>query len=194
MDTGIFSDDWRDWKRKADADKKWPNFQINFTEVHLEMREYQTSTLGGGFQGQANTVFQQETSNALSFLAASTKTYRKVVENVTTSNSSITADLIITNAKLVTILSKTNNFTALFVKANSRGPSDGPRTYYCWSCGKNWPHHSGNCPTMKKGHNIYARIRYQRGGATYQYVAVWKTVAGTKITNPLINNAIFSSC
>ena len=46
VDTGIFLNDYRDWKSKAVADKTWPNFQIHFTETHLEMRESQYADLG----------------------------------------------------------------------------------------------------------------------------------------------------
>ena len=49
--TGLFLDNCKLWKRRPVADKTYAHFKNCFTEAHLELRESQTTTQAGGFQG-----------------------------------------------------------------------------------------------------------------------------------------------
>ena len=54
--TGVFPDDCKLWKRRVQVNKTYAEFKLFFTVAHLELRESQATTLGGGFH--ANSVTQ----------------------------------------------------------------------------------------------------------------------------------------
>ena len=53
--TGLFPDNCKIWKRRRQPDKTYPEFKLFVIEAHLELRESQTTTLGGGFHENSVT-------------------------------------------------------------------------------------------------------------------------------------------
>ena len=74
--TGLFNNNCKFWKRKADAYKTWENFRVGFANAHQEWRESQaTSACGPGFQS-TNIAHHQDTIDAFASLAISTASNR----------------------------------------------------------------------------------------------------------------------
>jgi hypothetical protein len=107
LQTGLFTDACRDWRRQPAVQKTWPTFKANFSLAHQEMQESQATTQGAGFYS-ANAAlaaeFQQQTFEALANLATATESDRSAVSNLTGTNSALTTQLATTNAKLDTAL------------------------------------------------------------------------------------------
>ena len=51
---GLFNNNCKVWKRKADAYKTWVNFKVDFTTAHQEWRESQSTSAGGAGFHSAN--------------------------------------------------------------------------------------------------------------------------------------------
>jgi hypothetical protein len=182
LQTGLFTDACRDWRRRPAAQKTWPTFKADFSLAHQEMRESQTTTQGAGFHS-ANAAltadFQQQTFEALANLATATESDRSAVSNLTGTNSALTTQLASTNAKLDTALAdiaalrlelsaSRNNNNRRNIHGdgnwshnrnrndNNRGPT--VRKYfnenYCWTHGYHIAndHTSQTCRAPKDGH------------------------------------------
>jgi hypothetical protein len=107
LQTGLFTDACRDWRRRPAAQKTWPTFKVDFSLAHQEMRELQATTQGAGFHSANSALtadFQQQTFEALANLATTTELDRSAVSNLTGTNSELTSQLATTNAKLDTAL------------------------------------------------------------------------------------------
>jgi hypothetical protein len=108
LQTDLFTDACRDWRRRPAAQKTWPTFKADFSLAHQEMRESQATTQRAGFHS-ANAALladlQQQTFEALPNLATATESDRSAVSNLTGTNSALTTQLATTNAKLDTACS-----------------------------------------------------------------------------------------
>ena len=67
--TGLFNDNCKVWKRKADAYKTWENFKVDFATANQELREPQATSAGGADFQSANLDHQQDTLDAFVSLA-----------------------------------------------------------------------------------------------------------------------------
>ena len=174
FDTGVFSLDCKEWRKKATDDKTWANFIIFWTEKHLDYREEQTHTSGTGFHANSAT---NETIEAIACLATATASDRKALENLTATNLVLTTELKLAQESLITALTKITKLTESLnyhkaksgSKVNDKSPP-ASRLYYCHSCGCDCPHHSGNCPNPKPDHNKHATALKKHGGNTANYI------------------------
>ena len=75
FNTGMFFEDCKYWRQKADADKTWENFKIHFNEAHQQQRIQQATMQTAGYH-KANQAMQhfpyEETATALANLATAT--------------------------------------------------------------------------------------------------------------------------
>ena len=176
FNTGVFSLDCKEWRKRPTVNQQWPDFVTFWTEKHMDYREEQTQMTGQGFQAN-NVTPQQETIDAIACLATATAHDRQAMENLTATNLILTKELKNAQESLVTALTKVTKLTEslLYYKVKS-GPSGkiqppDRKLYYCHSCGRDCPHHSGNCPTPKDEHNKHATFLKQHGGNTAAYKA-----------------------
>ena len=66
---GLFNENCKVWKRKADVHKTWANFVVDFATRHQYWRELQTMSDGGvGFQS-ASLAHQQDMLDAFVIFA-----------------------------------------------------------------------------------------------------------------------------
>ena len=141
----------------------------------MDWREEQTQTIGQGYSGQANAVdYQRESVDAIACLATATATDCKALENLTATNLILTTELASINAKLITALLKVTKLTEQLSSrkgGNSANSDTTTKLYYCYSHGYACPHHSGNYPNPKDGHNKHATNDKKLGGVTTKYKA-----------------------
>ena len=173
FNTGVFGLDCKEWRKKPPLDKTWANFIVFFTERHMDWREEQSQTIGRAYQGQANAVnYQQDTVAAIACLATATASDRQALADLTATNLTLTTELASINAKLITALLKVTKLTEQIKGGKVKNTSStGTRTYYCHSHGWACPHHSGNCPSPKEGHNQHATNDNKLGGLASKYKA-----------------------
>ena len=159
--TGLFPDDCKLWKRRPVGDKTYAHFKTYFTEAHLELRESQTTTQAGGFQG--NNIEQQDsTRDALANLATVTLDQRQEMATLIASNKLLTD-------KLAEALDTIAELSKLFTALNGNNGSALPRpenTHYCWTHGCKCNHRSRDCTSKKDGHKDRATAAYKLGGTT----------------------------
>ena len=178
FNTGVFSLDCKEWRKKPAVDKTWPNFQTFWTEKHMDYREEQTQMTGQGYQANNVTHSNQETIDAIACLATATAHDRAAMENLTATNLVLAQELKSAQDALVVALQKITKLTeSVQYWKSQKGTSGGTgpptstegRTYYCHSCGCDCPHHSGNCPSPKPGHNKHATVLKKHGGNESNY-------------------------
>ena len=183
LQTGLFTDACRDWRRRPAAQKTWPAFKADFSLAHQEMRESQTTTQEAGFHSANAAVdFHQQTFEALANLATATESDRSAVSNLTGTNSALTLQLSATNAKLDTALadiaalrleltsSRAGNYSRN-VNGDGNWSNNGNRNHtraptvrkyfnknYCWTHGYHVHrnHASQTCEKPKAGHRKLA--------------------------------------
>jgi hypothetical protein len=161
--TGMFLDDCKLWKRQPEAYKTWDHFKRDFTLSHREFRESNVTSAGAGYQ-TANSVYQQDTVDAIANLATATAHDRQTVATLSATNSALTTELTSVNRKLVNALLEISKLHA----ANQTSPTNAPAEpkHYCWSCGYRQTHYSSRCPNPKEGHKKAAKASDTMGGST----------------------------
>ena len=106
----MFTDEIQIWKRLPTVDKTWIRLNTYFTLVHQDLRENTTmSNLGGPAN---NATHDSELSEVMAYLATATAADRATVSTLTTTISRLTAELLITDALLVTALAANTTITA----------------------------------------------------------------------------------
>ena len=171
INTGLFADDCKEWKRLPAESKTWLAFKVKFAEAHQEWRESQATTTSAHFgNNMLTTQSQTHTANAISELAAATAADRATMVALTTSVQTLTAQLTSTQAQLVSALAE----LAAINKNNSRGITRdrnrstnpyGKGRHYCWSCGFDCDHSSSTCPNKKPGHVDHVNRFNTKGGS-----------------------------
>jgi hypothetical protein len=164
--TGMFLDDCKLWKRQPGHYKTWDNFKRDFALSHREFREAKVTSAGAGYQS-ANSVYQQNTVDAIANLATATAHDRQTVSTLTATNSALTLELTAVNRKLVTALQEIAKLQA--ASNSSVGtPAAVPLEpkHYCWSCGYRQTHYSSRCPVPKPGHQKSAKAADTMGGSS----------------------------
>ena len=166
--TGVFLEDCKVWKRQLEAYKTWEHFKVYFALSHRELRETKVTSAGAGYQS-ANSVYQQETVDAIANLATATAADRQTVATLSATNSTLTVELTSVNRKLVTALADIAKLTLqvadLKAKTGTSGGVLEPK-HYCWSCGFKQTHYSSRCPNPKTGHQRAAKASDIMGGST----------------------------
>jgi hypothetical protein len=194
--TGLFLDDCKVWKRQLDNYKTWANFKRDFTLSHRDFRETKTTTAAAGYQSANaaqridadDSIYRQDTVNAIANLATATAHDRNAVATLTSTNSSLAHELTAVNRKLVTALMEITRLTGQLTRPRSPASStlgsastagsnlSSIRTplptvalkpkHYCWSCGYRCTHYSSRCPVPKLGHQKSAKAADIMGGST----------------------------
>jgi hypothetical protein len=164
--TGMSVEDYKLWKRRNGADKTWDQFKTPFSESHREFRDATGTTAGSTNYQSNNAVHQQDTIEAIANLATATSHDRQAVSTLTSTNSALTKELTIVNAKLVTALLANTKLTAQLA-TNLPNTIERPDAWhYCWSCGYKQTHYSSKCPVPKEGHQKGAKAADTMGGST----------------------------
>jgi hypothetical protein len=109
LQTGLYSDACRDWRRRAVLTQTWPNFKANFAEAHRDLRIVQTAAHGAGYQNANSAVedlepdYCRETTEALGQLATATAADRTAVANLTQANTLLSTQLGTANSRIRTM-------------------------------------------------------------------------------------------
>ena len=164
--TGMFVEDCKLWKRRNVADKTWDQFKTAFSESHREFWDARGTTAGSTNYQSNNAVHQQATIDAIANLATATSHDRQAVSTLTTTNSALTKELTIVNAKLVTALLANTKLTAQLASHLPNTIERSDARHYCWSCGYKQTHYSSKCPVPKEGHQKGAKASDTMGGST----------------------------
>ena len=133
LQTGMFVQDCKDWKRTTPEDKTWANFKTFFTTAHQEWRESQATTSGNLYgtapiDGEsANAVHQHnKTADAIACMATDTAAYHTTVSTLTSTNSKVTAEISAVNSKFVVALHEITRLTNVVSKLQlSKSGKDG---------------------------------------------------------------------
>ena len=160
----MFLDDCKNWKRHPEAYKTCEHFKRDFTLSHCELCKAKVTSVGAGYQS-ANSVYQQDTVNAIAKLATATAHDHQTIATLSATNSTLTLELTTVNKQLVTALLDVTklNIQLADLKSKPGGSTGGPlepqapTKHYCWSCGYKQTHYSSRCPNPKPGHQRAAK-------------------------------------
>ena len=171
--TGLFNDDFKVCKRKAEAYKTWKNFKVDFATAHQEWQESQAISAGGaGFQS-TNLAHQQETLDSFASLSASTTSNRSAIAELTVTNNTLAADCTTTHALLVTafwFLTKLQASVANFKRQLSTISSvRSHRNNYFHNCGQRCDFPSKRCPKPITIHQHDATSAERKVGTSKTY-------------------------
>eukprot|EP00804_Cyclotella_cryptica_P020406 CCRYP_012624-RA/>CCRYP_012624-RA protein AED:0.67 eAED:0.42 QI:0/0/0/0.75/0/0/4/0/921 len=194
-----FTGAWKEWNRRPDAEKTWPNWKIHWTRAFQENRDIRRLT-GSTFRHQANSVINDDLSknmvlsldNLANAAIQKNNTVKKLVltnNQLAAANATLTdhiARLQAQNTTLLHLLEKQAGSGPSGVKASS--PTDNTNVWdpsrYCWPHGFKVKkgHTSKTCKTRNDGHQEGAiRQNIMRGSqANVNNTALVDTA--TKIT------------
>jgi hypothetical protein len=94
VDTGIFQDACKEWRRRDEEDQTWAEFKLHFATAHQEMRESQETAQSAGYHG-ANNV-QQDDSHMeayANFAAADRNSNAQLTSTISTLTAALTEAL-----------------------------------------------------------------------------------------------------
>ena len=107
FDTGMFSDECKEWQKKETANKTWDEFKLRFAEAHQDLQESQATARSAGYSGSANAVTQDtEALDALAQLANATTADRATITTLTQQVKDLQDENKKLNEKLVETLEK----------------------------------------------------------------------------------------
>jgi hypothetical protein len=141
-------------------------FKPAFSESHREFRDARGTTAGSTNYQSSNAVHQQDTIDAIANLATATSHDRQAISTLTSTNSALTKELTIVNAKLVTALFANTKLTAQLATNLPNAIECSDAWHYCWSCGYKQTHYSSKCPVPKEGHQKGVNAANTMGGST----------------------------
>ena len=89
------------------------------------------------------------------------------LDNAATSDRNTITTLTNTNAQLCKEIAATNSklTDALERLGNKQKPTENRTRHYCWSCGSQSNHPSGECTNKKDGHVATATFQDKKGGS-----------------------------
>jgi hypothetical protein len=191
--TGLYAEACRDWRRRADADKTWPQLKTDFALAHQELRESQVTSQGAGYHG-ANLAYemQQETNEALANLATATASDRSAVSQLSSTNSQLSTQLAAMTEKLNTALAEIALLKIALHTRSTNGATNGApptqrpatrrpptirkwfNTNYCWTHGYHVAdeHTSTSCQFPKPGHQLDATRADTKNGKPWNKTLV----------------------
>ena len=193
--TGFFNLEYKDWIKKAAADKTWPNFKTFWMDAYKmydDMNKLTATESGFG----ANSMEQQITNagndialeSAMDNLVAVMSSDRNAIDEIIATNAMLAeqnrvkdttiARMAAENANLVLIMTKmvgNKPVTEKLPPATKDGgrklkkPDDTPfdPNGYCWSHGYrvHFDHNSPNCKYKRDGHIVCATRANNMGGS-----------------------------
>jgi hypothetical protein len=130
LQTGLYADACRDWRRRAVLTQTWPNFKADFAKAHRDLRIVQTAAHGTGYKN-ADAALEDleadhrgETTKALGQLATATAADRTAVANLTQANTSLSTQLGTANSSIRTMETLISN---LQIQLRILSPPSGSR-------------------------------------------------------------------
>jgi hypothetical protein len=172
---GDFTDAWKEWNRRLDADKTWPNWKTHWTRAFQENRDIRRLT-GGTFRHQANSIINDELSEkmvlSLDNLANAAVQKNDTFEQLVQANNQLTAankKLTEQNSKLINMLEKHAGGSP----GGYNAPTPPDNSNFCDSSGSCWTHgfrvrkghNSKTCNTRGAGHQEGATCQNTMGGS-----------------------------
>ena len=189
--TGIYADDCKLWRKKAKADKTWPEFKVYFTDAIHDLRQSKaTAGTVGYHQSPADTI---DFTRTLTTITTAIEAYQSTITNMTKQNQQLTNQL----HQAITYIGTTNDGIATLkqqLNALTSGSSNFPpkttdndqtgrhtfnfaqepkrkvydNTNYCHTHGYhvNNDHTSSRCKNPKDGHQKEASRTNIMGGST----------------------------
>ena len=146
FNTGMFTNNLRDWRRKPIAVQTWANFKPFMSDRYTKWRQEHINNAGHKY-GTANAVyddgpeFEQRTIDAIANLATATANDRATVAKLTETIAELTTKLKKTQAKLVNALEANARLATINSTANkenaypARKSNRPPNRHYCWTHG-----------------------------------------------------------
>ena len=164
----MFSDECKEWRKTAAANKTWAEFKQKFTEAHQDLQESQATARSTGYAGYANAVTAQdnEAIEAITQLANATTADRTTIVTLTQQVKELQDQNKKLNDKLVETLEK---LSETCITATSNPAPKRRERYYCWSCGSRSNHKGKDCKKKKEGHKDEATENNKMGGSTNRF-------------------------
>lgn len=178
--TGVFSDECKEWRKLPPARHTWAEFKTLFGEAHADLFANPTTAQAAGYNNRANNVhdtdMHQQTAQALNDLEAATTADRTTVQELAAANTNLTNQLTTVTTALNKALAELSLLRTQLphmqqaqspvvptttTNSTSTHPRNRPKrtvrrfnnTNYCWSCGwdvHDW-HTSATCnPSWRK--------------------------------------------
>jgi hypothetical protein len=188
----MFPDTCCDWRCCPILEQTWATFKINFALAHQELCDSQVTSNQAGYQQAANAAYdtasydiQQETALAIANLATATASDRSTVANLTATNSSLSIELSLANAKLNAVTAELSALQIAMATVCSTGTQQAAATRnrpayvtngnYCWTYGYRVgpTHTSATCTAPRDGHQTTATRANTMGGSTCGHTA-WR--------------------
>ena len=167
FDTGMFTDECKEWRKKEATNKTWAEFKRKFTEAHQDLQESQATARSTGYAGYANAVTQEtEALEALAQLANATTVDCATITTLTQQVKELQDENKKLNAKLVETLEKLSQMCGTTPTAQT--PKKRER-FYCWSCGSRSNHKGKDCKKKKEGHQDEATENNKMGSSTNRF-------------------------
>ena len=133
--TGMFTNDCNQCKRRDPDDKTWTEFMIFFATVHQELRESQATTAGAGHHAAnivdnqaANQVYRQENIDAILNLSTATVSDCVLVATLAIKNSNLFNVLTLSSNNLVTAIQDVALLTGTIVELCRKTGNQSPAT------------------------------------------------------------------
>ena len=169
--SGLYGDACKEWRRKPEAEKTWPNFQTHFAEAVLEREESEQTTAQQGYAGNVDEIPPTEdeltrTADALMNLATASQEDRRMLADLTAMNQRLLQTIEDKDKKIEALQKQVDQ-----LKKKPRGPRGGGSRRYCWSHGYNpWGHDhtSQTCRNKKEGHQDNATWENNMNGSQHK--------------------------
>ena len=177
---GDFTDAWKEWNRRPEPEKTWPNWKTHWTRAFQENRDIRRLT-GGTFRHQAHSAIDNDLSekmvHSLDNLANAAVQKNDTVEKlVLTNNQLATANATLTEH--IARLQAHNTTLLQLVEKHTGGGTSGVKTTttnnynawdptgYCWTHGFKVKkgHTSKSCKTRNDGHQEGTTRQNTTGG------------------------------
>jgi hypothetical protein len=102
FNTGMFIEVCREWRRRPDPEKTWPNFKAHFAQAHTDLGELNHTTQAAGYRHANNVVanFVHKTRNALANLATATAADRDMLCSLQATNVALMTQQAVKDAEL----------------------------------------------------------------------------------------------
>ena len=147
--TCLFSNECKTQRKKDVTDQTWTTSKVEFTLAHQDLRASQVTVQNAGYHNQANLTPEDampdnpEALSAIAELVNAATSDRNTIPTLTNTNAKLCKEIAATNSKLADALERLGN---------KQKPTENRTRNYCWSCGIQSNHPSGECTNKKEGH------------------------------------------
>ena len=164
--TGLFDEDCKEWRKKAEDQQTFENFKKNFTAADDDRRKNNATTGSSGYS--INTIEQivhNEMNNILhQWMQPEVIPKQPPIESTPPTESANTTTLEDIRDELIKLINNQQKKSQL---PPYQGKINGENVTYCWSHGitKNRRHNSKTCKRKKEGHQDDATLNNRMGGS-----------------------------